>query len=224
MRLVFGSVVLLALWSGTPVWAYEGGDFVARAGFASVQPDASSSELNLDGGLIGGSEADVDSNTQLGLSFTYLFTDRWGIDVLASTPFTHQIEAATGALGLGTIDAGETKHLPPTVSVVYYPGPLSSRLQPYVGVGFNYTLFFQEDVDAELEAVLGSGSLTLDDSFGLALQVGVDYQLSEQLYLNAAVRWIDIDTDADFEFAGNRISTRVEIDPWVYMVALGWKF
>lgn len=222
---VFGYVViLLAVLGVAPAGAHEGGDLIARAGFAAVVPDASSSALLLNDGSIVGSEADVDDNLQLGLSFTYLFAERWGIDVLASSPFTHQIEAQTGALGLGTIDAGETKHLPPTVSLVYFPGPTSGRWQPYVGLGLNYTLFFEEDVDAELEAVLGSGELTLDDSLGLALQLGVDYQLSKQVYLNAAVRWIDIDTDADFQFAGNRIRTEVEIDPWVYMVAVGWKF
>lgn len=87
----------------------------------------------------------------------------------------------------------------------------------------NYTLFFEEDVHSELEAVLGQGSLKLDNSLGLALQAGVDYRLTERMYLNASVRWIDIVTDANFEFANNQIDADVEIDPFVYMLALGWK-
>lgn len=224
MRTFPGLSLALLLLAAAQVSAHEAGDLIARAGLANVAPDASSSELVLDGAVIGQSEADVDDNFQLGLSFTYMLTDRWAIDVLASTPFTHDISADTGVLGLGKIDAGETTHLPPTVSVMYFPADSASRFQPYVGVGFNYTIFFEEDVDSELEAVLGRGSLELDDSFGLAVQAGFDYKLTDQLFLNAGLRWIDIDTDAEFEFANNTITTDVEIDPLVYMVSLGWKF
>ena len=204
--------------------AHEAGSLIVRAGIANVSPDASSSSLFLDGGEVTGSGADVADNSQLGLTFTYMLTDKWDIDVLASTPFTHDIEASTGVLGLGTVDAGKTSHLPPTVSLMYFPANPASRFQPYFGAGVNYTLFFEEDVDSELEAVLGRGSLELDNSLGLALQVGLDYRLTERMFLNASVRWIDIDTDANFEFASNRIDADVEIDPFVYMVALGWKF
>lgn len=206
------------------VQAHEKGDFIVRAGLANVSPDASSSALELDGAAIGGSEADVDDNTQLGLTFTYMLSDNWAVDVLASTPFKHDISAHTGALGLGTIDAGETTHLPPTVSLLYFPADSSSSFQPYVGLGLNYTIFFDEDVDAQLEGVLGRGKLDLENSLGVAVQAGFDYKLSDQLLLNAGVFWIDIDTDADFKFANNRIKTDVEIDPLVYMVTLGWRF
>jgi len=215
-------VTLLAAPIG--LQAHQKGDFIARAGLANVSPDASSSALQLDGGAIAGSEADVDDNTQLGLTFTYMLTDNWAVDVLASTPFKHDISADTGALGLGEIDAGETKHLPPTVSLLYFPADSSSKFQPYLGAGVNYTIFFEESVDAQLEGVLGSGSLKLDDSLGLAVQAGIDYKISDQLLLNAGIFWIDIDTEAQFGFANNRIETDVEIDPFVFMLSLGWKF
>ncbi|MDA0978493.1 MAG: outer membrane beta-barrel protein [Proteobacteria bacterium] len=219
------AIVLVALITAAcSAQAHEKGDFIVRAGLANVSPDASSSALVLDGAAIGGSEADVDDNTQLGLTFTYMLSDNWALDVLASTPFKHDISADTGALGLGTIDAGETTHLPPTVSLLYFPADSSSSFQPYLGLGLNYTIFFDEDVDAQLEGVLGRGKLDLENSLGVALQAGFDYNLSDQLLLNAGVFWIDIDTDADFKFANNRIKTDVEIDPLVYMVTLGWRF
>lgn len=204
--------------------AHQKGDFLVRAGLANVDPDASSSRLVLDGTAITGSGADVADNTQLGLTFTYMLSDSWAVDVLASTPFTHDISADTGALGLGGIDAGEAKHLPPTVSLLYFPRDPSEKFQPYFGLGLNYTVFFDEGVDSELESVLGDGSLDLDASFGVAAQAGFDYMISDQLFVNASVFWIDIDTDAEFEFASNRIDVDVEIDPLVYLLTLGWKF
>ena len=204
--------------------AHQKGDFLVRAGIANVDPDASSGALVLDGAAIAGSGADVADDTQLGLTFTYMLSDSWAVDVLASTPFNHDISADTGALGLGGIDAGETKHLPPTVSLLYFPMDPSSKFQPYFGVGVNYTHFFDESVDSQLEGVLGDGDLELDASFGVSAQVGFDYMLTDQMFVNASVFWIDIDTDAEFEFAGNRLETDVEIDPLVYLLTLGWKF
>ncbi len=204
--------------------AHEQGSFLVRAGIANVDPDTSSSALILDGTAIGASAADVDDNTQLGLTFAYMLTDHIAVEVLASTPFKHDISASTGVLGLGEIDAGETKHLPPTVSLLYYPNDNASRFQPYVGAGLNYTLFFDERVDSELESVLGDGSLELDASWGWSAQVGVDYMLNDKAFVNASIWWIDIDTDADFRFPANRLTADVEIDPLVYQLTLGWRF
>ena len=214
---------LVALMFASSAFAHEKGSFLIRAGIANVDPDASSSALVLDGTAVGQSSADVDDNTQLGLTFAYMFTNNLAVEVLASTPFSHDISADTGVLGLGTVDAGSTKHLPPTVSLLYYPMASSSRLQPYFGAGVNYTLFFEEEVASELEGVLGNGSLELDPSFGWSAQLGVDYMISENTFVNASVWWIDIDTDAEFNFPSNRITTGVDIDPLVYQLTFGWK-
>jgi outer membrane protein len=65
----------------------------------------------------------------------------------------------------------------------------------------------------------------LDNSFGLAAQVGADYMLSEKWFVNASVRWIDIDTEASFNLNGADGSVdSIEIDPWVYSVTLGYRF
>ncbi len=42
--------------------------------------------------------------------------------------------------------------------------------------------------------------------------------------MNAAVWYLDIDTDATFKFAANRITTDVNVDPWVYMLGVGYRF
>ncbi len=216
-------VVALALLAGA-AQAYEAGDMVLRGGFTTVAPDASSSELALNNSAIAGSEADVDDGSALGITFVYMMTDKIGLEVLAATPFSHDISADTGALGLGTVDAGETKHLPPTVSVQYFPAANDSAFQPYVGAGVNYTVFFDEDVSGTLEGVLGSGDLDLDASFGLAVQAGFDYALDDNWVVNVGVWWIDIDTDATFTFGSDQLTTDVEIDPWVYSLSIGYRF
>lgn len=68
--------------------------------------------------------------------------------------------------------------------------------------------------------------LDLEDSWGLAAQIGVDLKLDEKWHLNASVRWIDIDTEATFSAAGADIISvnNVSIDPYVYQLNLGYKF
>jgi outer membrane protein len=196
--------------------AFEAGDFILRAGVVHVAPDDSSDQILLSGGAPTGSELAVDSNTQLGIRGTYMFTSNLGLGVLAATPFKHNITAEGGALvDLGLTDVGETKHLPPTVTLQYYPMKSSSAVQPYVGVGVNYTTFFEE------KSNLGS-ELELDDSVGVAAEVGVDYMLSEQFGLNAAIWWADIDTEAEIKGVTEKVD--LEIDPMVYMVGFTYKF
>jgi outer membrane protein len=65
----------------------------------------------------------------------------------------------------------------------------------------------------------------LDNSFGLAAQVGADYMLNDKWFVNGSARWIDIDTEASFNLNGAEGSVdSIEIDPWVYSVTLGYRF
>jgi outer membrane protein len=201
--------------------AYQAGDIILRAGAATVDPHEDSSALKLNGATLGG-QATVDSNTQLGLTGTYMLSDNLGVGLLAATPFEHSV----GVKGLGGLDGdlADIKHLPPTLTLQYFPLDKSSRLQPYVGAGLNYTTFFDEDLTSQREAQ-GFSNLELDDSWGLALEAGVDYMLSDSLLLNASVWYLDIDTTATTDLAGaGQVKVDVDIDPFVYMVGLGYKF
>ena len=180
--------------------------------------------MRLNGTALAGTEAEVDDDTQLGLTFTYMLTNHIGVGLLAATPFDHDIEADLGAV---TVDAGSAKQFPPTVTLQYYPLESASKFQPYVGVGVNYTAFFDEDVDSELEAALSEtgGDLELDNSFGWSAQIGFDYQIDDHWLLNAAVWYMDIQTDAKFKFDGGTVvKADVDIDPLVYMIGIGYKF
>jgi len=221
-----GVFAVISVAFAMPAMAYEAGDFVVRVGAAQVDPNDDSSTLKANGASVAGSKAEVDDDTQLGLTFTYMLTNHVGVGVLAATPFEHDLKADTGDLGAGTVDAGSTKHLPPTVTLQYFPMDSASKFQPYLGVGFNYTNFFEEDVDGELEALYGSGKLELDSSWGLAAQIGFDYALNEHWLINASIWYIDIQTDAKFTFDSSStiIKADVDIDPLVYMIGIGYKF
>ncbi len=203
--------------------AHEAGDWVVRGGLTTVAPDESSSNIVV-GGTDLGVGLTVDNNTQLGLNVAYFLTDRINVELLAATPFTHDVNfSVSDPLTTGD-KLGEVTHLPPTLSVNYYLNDPSSAFQPYVGAGVNFTIFFDEEFTSANEAA-GLDDLSLDNSFGLSAQVGFDYQLNKTWHVNASVRYIDINTEASFNLSGTEGSVAdIEIDPWVYTVSVGYTF
>lgn len=189
---MFGALAGLS----SQAFAYDKGDFVVRAGAVLVDPQG-------DGALNGA--LDVDDNTQLGINMTYMFTDNIGLGVLGATPFEHDIT-------LNGAKIGSTKHLPPTITAQYH-FDTGSAFKPYVGVGLNYTVFFEE------ESTLGD--LELDDSVGVAFESGVDYWVNDKWGVNFSIWKADIDSDAKLD--GADLDT-VEIDPLVYLLAASYKF
>jgi len=211
--------------------AHQAGDIILRAGAATTAPNENSSELKLDGTKVAGTKATLDSDTQLGLAFAYMLSDHIGIELLAATPFQHTVgvRGVSGATGIDGLDGdlADVKQLPPTLSLQYYPLAQDSRFQPYAGVGVNYTLFYDEDLSRERKQQ-GFSNLKLKNSVGLAGQVGFDYMLTDHLLVNAAVWYVDIDTQASVDgptaLGVGRTKVDVDVDPWVYMVGVGYKF
>jgi outer membrane protein len=177
----------------------------------------------------------VDDGTSLTLSFTYMFTENWAFDVLAAWPFKHDIDIEAtitdnilAVSETGAVPFGEVEHLPPTFSVQYHFAP-DAEFQPFVGLGLNYTMFVSEDLDSAWPD-LGVTDFSLDDSFGVAAQIGADWMFSDQWLLNFDLRWINIEADLSgtVDDGVNPPETgelgTVEIDPWVFAINLGYRF
>lgn len=172
-----------------PALAQSQGDWTVGFGFANVNPKSNN-------GTVGGAAATVDDNTALTFTAEYFIRDNIGIELLAASPFEHDIFLNGGY-------AATTKQLPPTLSINYH-FPTQSKFKPFVGVGINYTTFFEESTPA--------GVISLDDSFGLAVNLGADWQVSDRGALRFNVRYMDIDTDVTLN--GTDVGT-AEIDPVV---------
>ncbi|SLN18375.1 Outer membrane protein W precursor [Ruegeria meonggei] len=191
------STALVAL--AAPAFAQNQGDWTVGVGVGYLDPKS-------DNGTLAGLDADVDADTRPIFTAEYFVRDNLGIELLAATPFSHEV-----TLG-GSIDAGTVKHLPPTLSLNYH-FPTNSVWKPYVGAGINYTIFFDE------KSALGD--LELDNSVGLALQAGLDYMVTDKGAVRLNVRWFDIDSDVKLN--GADIGT-AEIDPWLVGVSYVHRF
>ncbi|MAC77461.1 MAG: hypothetical protein CML66_05300 [Rhodobacteraceae bacterium] len=200
MKTLIATLAMTTALAGmaAPLAAQSQGDWTLGLGLGYVLPKD-------DNANVGGSELSVEDSLRPTLTVEYFIRDNLGIEVLAAWPFEHDIK-------LGGTKIGSTQQLPPTVSLNYHI-PTNTPITPFVGVGVNYTTFW--DTSSSL------GDLDLDDSWGLALHAGADYQISEAGSLRFDVRWIDIDTDAKLNGAD---LTGVEIDPWVFGVSYVHRF
>jgi outer membrane protein len=188
--------IALALTAG----AADAADWIVRVGGHYVDPKSDNHPV-----------VSVDSGQSLTFNATYMLTPNWGVELLAAWPFSHDI-----TLNADGSRVAETKHLPPTLSLQYHFLP-DGRIRPYVGAGLNATLFFDE----KTTGALAGTDLKLDDSFGVAGQLGVDFALSDVWMINVDARWIDIDTDARLDGAG---IGSVAIDPWAFGLSVGRRF
>ncbi len=195
---LLSAAAALAL-SATGAFAQSQGDWTVGVGIGHVMPKD-------DNGLVAGLPLDVDANTQLTLTLEYFIRDNLGIELLAATPFTHQ-------LNLSGVDIGDVKHLPPTISLNYH-FPTKGAFKPFIGAGVNYTAVL--DVDTPTLPLLD-----IEDSWGLAAHFGFDYAIGPNGAIRADVRWIDIDLDVTN--GGVDIGT-AEVDPWVFSIGYVHRF
>lgn len=189
-------------------------------GVINVNPDSDLSEVDAITSGVG-----VGSSSTLGITLDYYLSPNIAVEVITALPFKHDIRVESGTLDGAAV--GETKHLPPTVLAQYHLGSQSNALRPFVGVGFNYTDFFEESADGDLQGLLGQGTtLELDSSFGLAGQLGVNYAITPQWGVHAVATYIDIDTDATITSGDGLtvIESKVAIDPWVVMLGASFTF
>ena len=191
-----------------------------NVGAININPDNSSSAINEAStlGLKG------DSDTQLGITVDYAFNDQWVLELIAATPFSHDVN---GTGGLAGNKIANIKQLPPSLVAQYHFLDTSYALRPFIGVGINYTVFFDEQPSDALKATLETDDVQvkLDDSFGFMAQVGANYKIDENWGLHAMVSIIDIDTDATVYANGEKaLTSTVELDPVVAMFGVRYNF
>jgi outer membrane protein len=160
------------------------------------------------------SSANNDS-TGLGLSindkwlpevdFSYFVSPNFAVELILTIPQRHTVSAGGAAIG-------SLRHLPPTLTAQYHFTGMGS-MRPYMGAGINYTRLSSVSLPAGVDAGR--------NSFGLALQAGVDIPIGSNTYLNFDVKKVYIKTDVSA--AGATVGT-FKVNPVLVGVGIGWRF
>jgi len=149
------------------------------------------------------------------VNISYFFTRNLAAELVLTYPQRHTVKVTSSAIG--AFDAGSFKHLPPTLTLQWHFNP-EGTFRPYVGAGINYTLLSNDN----LSVPTGTGLHLENDSFGAAVQAGIDYKLSKSLYLNFDVKKVYIRSDVTDD-TGAKLS-RVEVDPVLVGIGIGYRF
>ncbi len=203
----------------TPVMAYEAGDWLIRGRIVNVNPNDHSGLVSVGGASVAGSGVTVNDDTIPELDITYMISPNWGVELILGYS-SHDVD------GSGTLSALnqviDAKALPPTLTLQYHFSP-DSNIRPYVGAGVNYTYFFDEKVKDVLDQP--GAKVKMDDSWGFAVQAGVDIALNDDWFVNLDVKYIEMDTTARFKgTVVGAVKVDVDIDPVVWGIGIGRRF
>lgn len=206
MKKLFLAATAIAMTAAAPAFADQG-DWLIRLRAIDVMPNESA-----DIDPIGG-DVDIDNSIVPELDITYFFQDQWAVElILGVTP--HDVAAVDTAAG--DVDLGDVALLPPTLTVQYHFNP-EGAVRPYAGAGVNFTHFFDESLPS------GSALTTIDydNSFGFAVQAGIDFDMGNDWFFNVDAKYIEINTDVTIDGA---ITADVDIDPIVVGLGFGRRF
>ena len=142
---------------------------------------------------------------------THFFTPNIAAELVLTYPQKQTISA-------GGTPIGSLKHLPPVLSLQYHFTQLQGW-RPYVGAGLNYTRFSDVRFDAATTTALHPS--IKHNSFGAALQAGVDVPVMDGWLINADVKKVQIATDVSS--SGTKVGT-FKVDPWLLSVGIGRRF
>ncbi|ASW03909.1 MULTISPECIES: OmpW/AlkL family protein [Paraburkholderia] len=177
------------------------GDVLARFRVLSIEPDVSTS------GTLSTLNMGVNNSIVPEVDFTYMVTGNLGVELILGMT-RHTVTSSLGGLGRVSL-------LPPTLTLAWHFNP-QGKIRPYLGAGFNYTLFYNSSLQAG-----GTSVGVHNHSFGPALQAGIDVQVTKKIFVNADVKKLFIKTDATLD--GAPIGT-LKINPWVVGIGFGVKF
>lgn len=194
-----------------PVRGKQAGDFVLGLSAIGVLPT--------NGGRVDaiGGEPRASNSATAQLDYSYFFTPNIALNLIAATT-RHDVEVRNSALG--TVDLGRVWALPPTLTLQFHPLP-QSRFSPYAGLGVNYTVFYAEG-GRRNPAV---DDVSIGNSWGLALNAGVDFEVAPRWALNLDVKKIlFLEPDVKVDTALGRINARADINPWVIGAGVRYRF
>ena len=148
----------------------------------------------------------VNNKTIPEVDISYFYTPNVAVELILTVPQEQKVYS-NGA------QIGTFKHLPPTVLAQYHFTGLQGY-KPYVGVGINYT-------DISKANILNGGATLDTDSWGGALQAGVDIPLDKNWSINFDVKKVYIKTRV---YAGGANAGTLKLDPVAAAVGIGYRF
>jgi outer membrane protein len=176
----------------------QASNFMVRMRALSVTPDVSGSPSAINGAV------DITNTSVPEIDFTYFVNDSFAFELILATT-THKVSVHNSALN--NVDLGDVSLLPPTLLAQYHH--TFGDFKPYVGAGINYTIFYGANPGF-------AKKVDYSNEFGYALQLGTDYKIAENTYINLDIKKIFLSTDVKVDtYAHGSVTADVDVDPLI---------
>jgi outer membrane protein len=229
-RVFTAAPALLAacLYGAAPVLADEAPDNSVRAGLYSVFFHVTADDLS--GPYVPpGANLDAKNVQTLYLAYVRTLTPDFDFELAAGYP-PLQKTVGKGPATLGSVPyngqvIATARWIAPTALLEYKFFSPGDKLRPYIGVGVNYTNFYDRDSTAAGDAASGGPTkLSLTHSLGPAGTVGLAYSLGGNWNCYASYSASRVKTKLTADTAGVIRSTDISFGPQALVVSLGYSF
>ena len=200
----------------------------ARIGLYSVFYHVSAGDLS--GPFVPpGANLDANNVETVYLAYVRTLSSRFDVELAAGYP-PLQKTVGKGPATLGSVPydgqvIATARWLAPTLLLEYKFLSENSRWRPYIGVGVNYTAFYDRDSTAQGNAVSGGPTkLSLTSSVGPAGTAGVSYNIAGHWHAYASYSISKVSTDLTADTGGIIRTTLINFGPQALVVSVGYSF
>lgn len=207
--------------------------YTIQVGGASVDPNSSAGNAHGPLTPVDAISLKVKPQSTIFFSVARELNDKWDLQLALGLPPAHDVALkVTNAAALPASVAAQdgviiskVTQIAPTLFANYKFGEASSALRPFVGLGVNYTKFDPAETTPANDAINGGPTrIKLSDSWGLAWQAGVSYQIDKNWSVSGTYSSADVKTVVTTNTLGIERKVDVKFSPNVYIVALGYRF
>jgi outer membrane protein W len=133
--------------------------------------------------------------------------------------------ATVGSVPYNNQEIATAKWLAPSALLDYNFFSEDAAFRPYIGVGINYTTFYDRKVTNAGQQVIGGPTrLSLTSSVGPVATVGLKYKPNRRWSVNVSYSISQVDTTLKADTLGEIHTSRVHFGPQALVVAAGYSF
>jgi outer membrane protein len=224
------AAVLVA--AGAPAFAGDSnGNFQAKLGITGVLTDDHTKSLTLNGAELintfpGG--AGVSDTVIPSLTLTYYLNKNIALELFCCFDKVHVNALDSGLNGAAKQASLAETWIFPLIVTAQYHFDKFGPLRPYVGAGFEWIHYFDSNAGGNGISNITGGTVVkthFSDSFGPAIQGGIDYDLGGGWSLGVDVKKVWEDSKITWVTSnGNTVVAKHDLDPLFVTANVGYRF